>query len=289
MKKVKFKRIDILVLSILLIIVFYVFYRINIYIDYHWQWHRVVDYIINKDENGYHFGLLSKGLFYTLKLSLWSIIFSIILGFIFGTFRSFKRPFFRFGSLVYVEVNRNIPPLILIFIFYFFISDQIFTLLEVEYFIRNLGETTREIISIFFAPPNLISSFFAGVLALSVFESAYIAEIVKAGIESVDVGQKEAAKALGLSKYQVLRYIIIPQASKVIIPPLSNQCISTIKDSSIVSVIAIPELTFQGMEMMSATYLSYETWITVTFFYFILTFSLSLLNKRIEKTYTLNF
>jgi len=288
MKKIQFKRVDWWVLSILFFIVCYIFFRINIYIDYHWQWSRVVEYIINKDENGYHFGILSKGLFYTFKLSFWSIIFSVILGFIFGTFRSFKRPFFRFGSLIYVEVSRNIPPLILIFIFYFFISDQLFTLFEIEYFIRNLGEPARLIISIFFAPPNLISQFFAGVLALSVFESAYIAEIVKAGIVSVDIGQKEAAKALGLSKYHILRYITIPQASKVIIPPLGNQCISTVKDSSIVSVIAIPELTFQGMEMMSATYLTYETWITVTVFYLIFTFSLSVLNSKIERKYTYN-
>jgi polar amino acid transport system permease protein len=81
----------------------------------------------------------------------------------------------------------------------------------------------------------------------------------------------------------------MPQATKVIIPPLNSQFISTIKDSSIVSVVAIPELTFQGMEMMSATYLTYETWITVTFFYFFLTFLLSMLNKKIEKKLTANF
>lgn len=288
MKKNQFTRVDWWAMSILLFIVCYIFYRINVYLDYDWNWWRVIEYIINKDENGYHFGLLSKGVFYTFKLSFWSIMFSVILGFIIGTFRTIKRPFFRFGSLLYVEVGRNIPPLILIFIFYFFISDQIFTFFEVEDFIRNLGETSRLIISMLFAPSNLISQFFAGVLALSVFESAYIAEIVKAGIESVDKGQKEAAKALGLSKFQILKYITIPQASKIIIPPLGNQCISTVKDSSIVSVIAIPELTFQGMEMMSATYLTYETWFIVTFLYFIFTFSLSVLNRKIERKYSYN-
>jgi polar amino acid transport system permease protein len=178
---------------------------------------------------------------------------------------------------------------VLVFIFYFFIADQLFVYFDIEHILRAQSQTVINIVSFTFAPINLLSSFFAGVLTLAIYESAYIAEIVKAGIESVDSGQKDAAKALGLSKLKILKYVIMPQATKVIIPPLNSQFISTIKDSSIVSVVAIPELTFQGMEMMSATYLTYETWITVTFFYFFLTFLLSMLNKKIEKKLTANF
>ncbi|MBZ4643197.1 MAG: polar amino acid transport system permease protein [Deferribacteres bacterium] len=283
------KRIDYVALSILLFLLIYLIYRVNSYVEYNWRWHKVLGYLINRDETGYHFGLLTKGLFYTLKLSFWSIIFSMIFGLIAGVSRTLKRPFFKIGSLIYVEINRNIPPLVLVFIFYFFIADQLFVYFDIEHILRAQSQTVINIVSFTFAPINLLSSFFAGVLTLAIYESAYIAEIVKAGIESVDSGQKDAAKALGLSKLKILKYVIMPQATKVIIPPLNSQFISTIKDSSIVSVVAIPELTFQGMEMMSATYLTYETWITVTFFYFFLTFLLSMLNKKIEKKLTANF
>ena len=119
-------------------------------------------------------------------------------------------------------------------------------------------------------------------LTIALIEAAYIAEIVRAGIESIEKGQFEAANALGLSWWQKMQHVILPQALQRILPPLAGQFISTIKDSAIVSVISIPELTFQGMELMAATYLTFECWITITVLYLVLTLSLSLAVERLE-------
>jgi polar amino acid transport system permease protein len=119
-------------------------------------------------------------------------------------------------------------------------------------------------------------------MALGIYEGAYITEIVRAGIQSVDRGQWEAASALGFSRYQQLRHIIFPQAAKNVLPPLAGQFISTIKDSSIVSVISIQELTFQGMELMSATFLTFEVWITVMLLYLVICLVCSLAVERLE-------
>jgi polar amino acid transport system permease protein len=134
------------------------------------------------------------------------------------------------------------------------------------------------------APPPQLSSFVSAVVTVSVFEAAYIAEIVRAGIQSIDRGQQEAAAAQGLTRGQRMRYVILPQAVQRILPPLGGQFISTIKDSAIVSVISIQELTFRGMELMSATYLTFETWIVVSGMYFVLTFGCALVFARLEQS-----
>jgi len=119
---------------------------------------------------------------------------------------------------------------------------------------------------------------------LALYEGAYITEIIRAGIQSIERGQWEASSALGFTSWQRMRHVIFPQATIRILPPLAGQVISTIKDSAIVSVISIQELTFQGMELMSATYLTFEVWITITLMYFLVTFTCSLAVRRLELT-----
>jgi polar amino acid transport system permease protein len=174
------------------------------------------------------------------------------------------------------------PPLVLIFIFYYFVSGQIMPVLGLDEFILTQSETTQRLCELLFAPPSFLSAFFSALVTLAIFEGAYIAEIVRAGIQSIDKGQWEASHALGLSKWQQMRHIILPQAVQRILPPLAGQFISLIKDSSIVSVISIQELTFQGMELMAATYLTFEIWITVTLLYLVMTFTCSLAVQRLE-------
>jgi polar amino acid transport system permease protein len=124
--------------------------------------------------------------------------------------------------------------------------------------------------------------FISGAVALAVYEGAYITEIIRAGIQSIDTGQWEAASGLGFTRAQQLRHVIFPQALRRVMPPLAGQFISTIKDSAIVSVISIQELTFQGMELMAATFLTFEVWITILTIYFVLCLSCSLLVERFE-------
>jgi polar amino acid transport system permease protein len=213
---------------------------------------------------------------------VWGTILATILGVALGLCRVSQSLFKRLIGIGYVELVRNLPPLVIIFIFYFFISEQIMPIIGVEDFVRSRSESGQAIIAFFFAPPEMCSAFISALITVALFEAAYITEIVRAGIQSIEKGQWEAPAALGFSRWQQMRYIILPQAVQRILPPLAGQLISTIKDSAIVSVISVQELTFQGMELMSTTYLTFEIWITVTVLYLLLTLSLSLAVHRIE-------
>lgn len=281
-KKIRFGWIDIITISILFFLLYYIYHRVSDELNYSFKWSLLVEYIVRFKDNKIFLGVIAQGFFYTLKLSFWGILLGFMLGFFMGVLSTFRRPFFRVFSLVYVEIFRNIPPIVLIFIFYFFVSEELVTLFNMSSFFNDYSSLLYKILSIIFAPESLFSSMLAGVLTLSLYEGAYISEIFKAGIESVSVTQKEAGVALGLSKFQVLRYVILPQTVKIVIPPLSGQFISTIKDSAIVSVVAVPELTFQGMEVMSSTYLTYEVWITITLTYLLMTLCFSLFMKFME-------
>lgn len=288
-KKIRFGWIDIITISILFFLLYYIYHRVSDELNYSFKWSLLVEYIVRFKDNKIFLGVIAQGFFYTLKLSFWGILLGFMLGFFMGVLSTFRRPFFRIFSLVYVEIFRNIPPIVLIFIFYFFVSEELVTLFNMSSFFNDYSRLLYKILSIIFAPESLFSSMLAGVLTLSLYEGAYISEIFKAGIESVSVTQKEAGVALGLSKFQVLRYVILPQTVKIVIPPLSGQFISTIKDSAIVSVVAVPELTFQGMEVMSSTYLTYEVWITITLTYLLMTLCFSLFMKFMENRLGKNY
>ncbi len=182
----------------------------------------------------------------------------------------------------YVTLLRNLPPLVLVFICYFFISDQVLPLLHISEQVAAAPPWLQQLIPVLLATPDQLEAFIAAVMTLALFEGAYIGEIFRAGINSIEAGQWEAARALGMRRWQLMRHVVLPQAFQRMIPPLAGQAISTIKDSAIVSVISIQELTFQGMELMAATYLTFEVWITITLLYFLLTYSCSWLAGRLE-------
>ncbi|AEA34421.1 amino acid ABC transporter permease [Hippea maritima] len=210
------------------------------------------------DEVGYNSsykaGPLLMGLYMTIKVSLLSIIMALVIGFIVGLMRISDNPLFKNLAIVYIELIRGTPLLVQIFIIYFFIG--------------TIFSMTR---------------FFAGAFALAVFEGAYIAEIIRAGIQSIPRGQTEAAVALGMNYYQVMRYIIMPQAIKRVLPALAGQFISLIKDSSLLSVISLTELTKAGKEIVSSTFSPFEVWFSVAALYFIVTYTLSLLDRYLER------
>jgi polar amino acid transport system permease protein len=172
--------------------------------------------------------------------------------------------------------------LVWIFIFYYFIGDRLLPALGISRITLMDGGPLSGILSLLMAEPSRMPIFISGAVALAVYEGAYITEIIRAGIQSIDNGQWEASSALGFTRAQQLRYIIFPQALRRIMPPLAGQFISTIKDSAIVSVISIQELTFQGMELMAATFLTFEIWITILAIYFVLCLICSLLVERFE-------
>ena len=276
--------LDVVLVSAVLAVFFYLLYRIRIGLHYEWNWSAIPQFLVRFDAEAGRWvpNVLLQGLLTTIRLSVWGTLLATLIGTVMGMFRTSPVLFRRMTSRTYVELTRNLPPLVLVFIFYYFISTQVLPAFGVESMVRNASPQTRELIAILFAPPELISPFLAGLLALAMFEGAYITEIVRAGIQSIDSGQWEAASALGFSRGQSLRHIILPRAVRRILPPLSGQFISTIKDSAIVSVISIQELTFQGLELMASTHLTFEIWITITGLYLLLTLSCALAVGRLE-------
>jgi len=283
-KKTRITLLDGIIALALLAAGAYVAYRITAGLHYTWNWSAIPQYLIRYDHKSDSWlpNVLAYGLLTTIKLSIWATLLATIIGVLMGVCRISGSLFKRLIGRTYVELIRNLPPLVLIFIFYFFLGDQIMSVLGVTAFIESCSESTCRVLTFLFAPPSLFSHFMSALLTLALFEGAYITEIVRAGIQSIDKGQWEASYALGLTWRQQMHYIILPQATPRILPPLAGQLISTIKDSAIVSVISIQELTFQGLELMSATYLTFEVWITITGLYLMLTLSLSLAVERIE-------
>jgi len=283
-KKAKITSLDIAVGLLVAGLTVYIFYRIKVGLHYKWNWGVIPQYLFRYDaEQGkWVANILMQGLFTTIRLSVWGTLLGTVIGTVMGLFRVSTSLFKRLVGRTFVELIRNTPPLVLIFIFYYFVSDQIMPILGVDDFIRSRTESTQAVLAFFFAPPERFTAFISAMITIAVFEAAYITEIVRAGIQSIEKGQWEASYALGLSWWYQMRDVIMPQATQRILPPLAGQFISTIKDSAIVSVISIQELTFQGMELMAATYLTIECWISITVLYLVLTLSLSLCVSRLE-------
>ncbi|KKD00925.1 MULTISPECIES: amino acid ABC transporter permease [Photobacterium] len=204
--------------------------------------------------NQWTIGPVTLGLWVTLKISVLSLFFAIILGLMAGLMRISHNPVTKNLAFLYVEIIRGTPLLVQIFIVYFFLG----TIFELE-------------------------RFTAGVVALSIFTGAYIAEIIRAGIQSIPPGQMEAARSLGMSYPKAMMYVILPQAFKRTLPPMAGQLITLIKDSSLVSVISITDLTKAGREVISGSFATFEVWFVVAGLYLLLTTSLSWAVQRIEK------
>ena len=263
----------------------YVYWRIAYGLEYRGDWSVIPRFLVRRDaETGRPVAnFLLIGLITTLKLSIWAALLAMIAGFLMGMFRTSKNLFLQLVGRTYVELIRNLPPLVLIYIFYFFVVDQIMPLLGVETFIRTRPENVKAVLAILFAQESLFVQFISGVFTIAFFEGAYITEIVRAGIEPVERGQSEAAYSLGLSWFDKMRFIILPQAIRRVLPPLANEFINTIKYSSLASVVSIQELTYMGKQVQVATRFIFEPWITVALMYLILTLSLSLGVSRLEK------
>jgi polar amino acid transport system permease protein len=269
---------------VLVVGIAYVAQKVLVDLDYQWNWGVIPQYLLRYDaETGRWMpNLLLRGLFTTLRLSLWSTLLAALIGLVMGFARVSQSPFRRLLGQTYVEVCRNLPPLVIVFIFYYFISDQLMPRLGLESLARSLSPGAQYQLGLWVAPPQMLNAFISAVISLAIFEGAYITEIIRSGIQSIDQGQWEASQALGMTRRQRMRHVILPQALQRIIPPLAGQFISTIKDSAIVSVISIQELTFQAMDIMTTTYLTFEIWITATLLYLLLTLTCSLMARRLE-------
>jgi polar amino acid transport system permease protein len=209
-------------------------------------------------------GILLIGLWMTLKVSIIAIFIGIFIGLVAGLCRISSNPALKWGAISYIELIRGSPLLVQIFIWYFVLGTLINTLLA------------RGGIDPF--PP-----IWYGVTSLAFFTGAYVAEIVRAGIQSIHRGQSEAARSLGMNYFQAMRHIILPQAFRRILPPLAGQFISLIKDSSLLGLIAIRELTKATREVVTTSLQPFELWLMCAFLYLILTFTLSMFVQYLER------
>jgi polar amino acid transport system permease protein len=209
-------------------------------------------------------GLLMIGLWITLKISVLATIFGVVIGILSGLMRISDNPALRWTSVVYVELIRGSPLMVQILIWYFVLGTLINDLLSAY----GIGQ---------------IPALWYGVASLACFAGAYVSEIVRAGIQSIHRGQTEAARSLGMSYGQSMRYIILPQALRRILPPLAGQFISLIKDSSLLGIIAIRELTKAAREAVTATLQPFEVYILLGLLYLVLTFTLSMYVQHLER------
>lgn len=250
-------------------------------VHYLWQWKEALELLFTPRADGglpYFF----QGLISTLRLSIWGISFALVLGTLLGLARFSRSVWLRTPANTFIQLVRNIPPLVFVFIFYFFISNQLIPLLGLEDILRNYNSEPNALQSFLFGPYNLWENLASGVLCVGLLSSAYVAEVVRAGLQSINQGQWEAADSLGLSRWVKYRFVIAPQVLKVITPALAGQTISLVKDTSIVSLISIQEMTFVGTEMANSSGYIFEIWLIVGIAYFLICFGLSLIFRYIE-------
>lgn len=202
-----------------------------------------------------HFDVFITGFLNTIWASLLGLVGSFILGTIIAVFRMTHSPPLNWFGTAYVEFFRNIPLLLVVFIFYLGMP--------------SIGIT--------------LNGFVAGTLGLAVYTSSFIAEAIRAGIMAVPIGQTEAARSSGLTYIQTMNFVILPQAIKLVIPPLSNQFINLVKNSSILSIVAGFDLMYYGDLIATDTFDTINTYIFVAIFYLILTVPLSYGSRVLEQ------
>lgn len=229
-------------------------YRGTEEMGYNWQWYRVQPYLFEMQDGQVVWGTLAFGLVRTIEISAYGLVLATFVGLCIALLRLSRSVIGTWFARGYLELIRNTPLLVQIYLFYFIV-----------------------------APVYGIDRFWAGVVCLSLFEGAYASEIFRSGILAVDHGQWDASYSLGMRRYHAYRLVILPQAIRAMLPPLTGIAISLVKDSAILSVIAIAELTSAARDAVSDTFMSFEIWFTAAALYLALTMSLSLFSTYLER------
>lgn len=201
--------------------------------------------------------LFFKGWLITIALSFASLALSLLIGLVAALCSQSQIPLFTALYQIYIEIIRGTPLLVQILFFYYVVAHQL----------------------------GLENRYISGILILSLFNGAYIAEMIRSGIEAINPTQLDSARAIGLSKAQTYQFVIFPQAVRQIIPPLTGQFASIIKDSSLLSVIGINELTNSAQQINSTTYSTLEIYLPLGLAYLLLTLPVSIFSKKLEKRF----
>lgn len=252
--------------------------------QHHWDWAALAPYVLTRDAAGHwQAGALLRGLFTTLRVGAWSMLLALASGGLVGVLSAHQRGLAALPAVIYVNALRNTPPLVLLFLVFFF-AGSFFTepLLHVSDLVRSLSPTAQDLFSTLLAPPDQLDRMVAAVLTLGLYEGAYVAEIVRAGIENVPKSQWEASAGQGMTPWQQYRYVILPQAGRLMTPPLVNQAVSTFKETTLASIISLPELTFQSLEIMAVTRMTFELWLTTAGLYLLISYAWTGLGHWLE-------
>lgn len=216
-------------------------------LQYEWHWSAIAGY-----RSKFFYGWLM-----TVAVAAASLTVSLLIGIVAALSRRSSFLPLRYAALLYVELIRGTPLLVQVMLFFYVIADA-------------FGMQNR---------------YLAGILTLSIFSGAYMAEMIRSGIESISTSQLDACRAIGLSKSQSYRYVIVPQMLRQLLPPLSGQFASIIKDSSLLSIIAVNELTLSAQEINSYTYSTLESYLPLALGYLILTLPISLCSRTLERKF----
>lgn len=245
---------DVLLFSAGLFFVMWLVYNGATSMGYTWQWERVPKYIYRIIDGELIWGTLIRGLVVTVEITLWATVFAVLIGLFTALLRLSQSYSGHLVSTIYLEVVRNTPLLVQMYLFYFILSPI-------------LG----------------IDRFWTGVLCLAFFEASFISEIIRGGILSVPRGQWEGASSLGLRQSRVYALIVLPQAVPIMLPPMTSAVVNLLKNSAIVSTIAVFDLTNEGRNAIADTFMSFEIWFTVAALYLTMTISLSAFAAWLEK------
>lgn len=214
-------------------------------LDHHWQWQVLLDY-------RYKF---ISGFLVTLLISFFALAGSLLLGILAALGRRSKILFFHYLASAYIEIIRGTPLLVQILVFFYIIGTAY----------------------------QLTNRYIMGILILSLFAGSYVAEIIRGGLESIPSAQMETARSLCFTRSQTYRYVVIPQLSRIVLPPLTGQFASLVKDSSLLSFIAVNEFTKNVMEADSLNFATFENYFLLAVGYMLITLPISWLTKRLER------
>lgn len=223
--------------------------------EYRWQWYRVPDFFYKQIDNEIIWGPLIYGLQITLYVSAWGMVLALLIGLTTAFLRLSNSISGRLVARVYLETIRNTPLLVQVSIFYFVLQPIL----------------------------GINNPLWTGILCLAFFEGSFASEIIRGGIVSVEKGQWEASKTIGLGRWKTYVYVVLPQAVPIMLPPLTGILVNLIKHSAILSFVAVFELTTEARNLIADTFMSFEIWMLVGGMYLVMTIALSTLVGFFER------
>ena len=233
--------------------------------------------VVREEDYRIIFRAVSRGIVTTLYVSVIAYVAAAAVGLLFGLMRASHRRVLREAASVYIEVVRGVPMLVILY-YVAFVAAPAAVLL-----INRLAEPL--IAAGWMEPLSVrrVDFVWRAIIALTIGYSAFLAEIFRAGIEAVPRGQMEAALSLGMSRRQAMLHVILPQAARTVLPPLGNEFVAMIKDSALVSVLGVGDITQQAKVYSASSFRFFETYNTVAFLYLVMTIGLSILVRALER------